>query len=165
MIWAQTHVSGSRHQSAEAKRKSRELATREEIKKRLALSDCVRAKAPANSATNELRSTSKPLIEQARKAVLEVISGEVSRPVVKPSVPNLRMLRVGDDGGSSDLIGVVREVPPLDYRLRRERELKFTAAGWRRDGHGRWFKDENVSSFILPGFEFLLYFGTLFGFT
>ncbi|KAD6454218.1 hypothetical protein E3N88_08924 [Mikania micrantha] len=33
---------------------------------------------------------------------------------------------------------------PLDYRERRERELKFTAAGWKRDGHGGWFRDENV---------------------
>ncbi|OVA01773.1 hypothetical protein BVC80_9075g10 [Macleaya cordata] len=27
---------------------------------------------------------------------------------------------------------------------RREKELKFTAAGWKRDCHGKWFKDENV---------------------
>ncbi|KAI3704047.1 hypothetical protein L1987_74253 [Smallanthus sonchifolius] len=33
---------------------------------------------------------------------------------------------------------------PLDYRQRRERELKFTAAGWKRDCHGGWFRDENV---------------------
>ncbi|XP_042507073.1 sodium channel modifier 1-like [Macadamia integrifolia] len=32
----------------------------------------------------------------------------------------------------------------LDFRERQERELKFTAAGWKRDCHGRWFRDENV---------------------
>ncbi|KAF6160693.1 hypothetical protein GIB67_019633 [Kingdonia uniflora] len=32
----------------------------------------------------------------------------------------------------------------LELLNRRERELKFTAAGWKRDGHGGWFKDENV---------------------
>ncbi|KAF8405082.1 hypothetical protein HHK36_009979 [Tetracentron sinense] len=32
----------------------------------------------------------------------------------------------------------------LEFRERRERELKFTAAGWKRDGFGNWFRDENV---------------------
>ncbi|XP_057787436.1 uncharacterized protein LOC131004719 isoform X2 [Salvia miltiorrhiza] len=146
-----THVSGSRHQAAELRRKNRELSKQEEIKKRLALSDCVSAKAPANTATKQLISTRKPLIERARKAVLEVISGEVTLPEVKPRVANLGGPCVGDSGSNADPIGVeatvkgvVREVQPLNYRLRQERELKFTAAGWKRDCHGRWFKDENV---------------------
>lgn len=33
----------------------------------------------------------------------------------------------------------------MDCRERRERELKFTAAGWKRDCHGKWYKDPNVS--------------------
>ena len=33
----------------------------------------------------------------------------------------------------------------LNYWERRETELKFTAAGWKRDCHGKWYKDENVS--------------------
>ncbi|KAJ4965620.1 hypothetical protein NE237_017469 [Protea cynaroides] len=32
----------------------------------------------------------------------------------------------------------------LDCRERQARELKFTAAGWKRNCHGRWFRDENV---------------------
>lgn len=36
----------------------------------------------------------------------------------------------------------------MDYRERRERELKFTAAGWKRNCHGKWYKDENVSVFL-----------------
>ncbi|XP_030958852.1 uncharacterized protein LOC115980773 [Quercus lobata] len=32
----------------------------------------------------------------------------------------------------------------LDFREHRERELKFTAAGWKCDCQGKWFRDENV---------------------
>ena len=38
--------------------------------------------------------------------------------------------------------------PHLDFRERRERELKFTAVGWKRDCQGKWFRDENVSQFF-----------------
>ena len=36
----------------------------------------------------------------------------------------------------------------LDFRERRERELKFIAAGWKHDCQGKWFRDENVSQFF-----------------
>ena len=45
--------------------------------------------------------------------------------------------------------------PDLDFRERQERELKFTAAGWKRDCQGKWFTDENVSLFL---FLFLFFF-------
>ncbi|XP_077214274.1 uncharacterized protein LOC143849114 [Tasmannia lanceolata] len=32
----------------------------------------------------------------------------------------------------------------VEVRERREKELKFIEAGWKRDCHGGWFKDENV---------------------
>lgn len=32
----------------------------------------------------------------------------------------------------------------LELAKRREKELNFTAAGWKRDCHGKWFRDENV---------------------
>jgi len=32
-----------------------------------------------------------------------------------------------------------------EVRKRQELELRFTASGWKRDGHGRWYRDENVS--------------------
>ncbi|XXG61068.1 hypothetical protein AAC387_Pa04g2815 [Persea americana] len=32
----------------------------------------------------------------------------------------------------------------MELQNRREKELKFTAAGWKRDCHGKWFRDENV---------------------
>ena len=38
--------------------------------------------------------------------------------------------------------------PHLDFRERRERELKFTAAGWKHDCQEKWFRDENVSQFF-----------------
>ncbi|KAF8654391.1 hypothetical protein HU200_061573 [Digitaria exilis] len=31
-----------------------------------------------------------------------------------------------------------------EARKRQEQELQFTASGWKRDGHGRWYRDENV---------------------
>jgi len=31
-----------------------------------------------------------------------------------------------------------------EVRKRQELELRFTASGWKRDGHGRWYRDENV---------------------
>ena len=38
--------------------------------------------------------------------------------------------------------------PHLDFRERRERELKFTTVGWKHDCQGKWFRDENVSLFF-----------------
>lgn len=35
-----------------------------------------------------------------------------------------------------------------ELREHREKELKFTAAGWKRDCHGKWYRDENVSSLL-----------------
>ena len=46
--------------------------------------------------------------------------------------------------------------PDLDFRERQERELKFTAAGWKRDCQGKWFTDENVSLFLFLFFFFFL---------
>lgn len=34
-------------------------------------------------------------------------------------------------------------------RAWQERELKFTASGWKRDCHGGWYKDENVRVLII----------------
>lgn len=32
----------------------------------------------------------------------------------------------------------------LDFQKHKEKELKFREAGWRRDGQGSWFREENV---------------------
>ena len=46
--------------------------------------------------------------------------------------------------------------PDMDFRERQERELKFTAAGWKRDCQGKWFTDENVSLFLFLFFGIIL---------
>ncbi|KAH6818954.1 hypothetical protein C2S51_002557 [Perilla frutescens var. frutescens] len=153
-IMLSTHVRGSRHRAAELMRKDRESAKQEEVKKRLALSDCVGANAGANASTKQLKKPSKPLIDRARKAVSEVFSGKVSLPEVNvnPRICNLVKPCIEDNGSNANLVRdeskenrVAREVQqPLNYRVSQERELKFTAAGWKRSCHGRWFKDENV---------------------
>ncbi|PIN20456.1 hypothetical protein CDL12_06864 [Handroanthus impetiginosus] len=145
------HVNGSRHQAAELRRKDKELAMQEEVKKRLALLDGVETKAGANASNKHRKTTSGPLIERAQKAASEVVCSEVNRPEVKSEKGNL-VMPCGEDCGSNGSSvqskamheGVDGEVQPLSYRERQERELKFTAAGWKRDCHGRWFKDENV---------------------
>ncbi|KAK6135685.1 hypothetical protein DH2020_030562 [Rehmannia glutinosa] len=144
-------MSGLRHRAAELRRKDRELAMEEEVNKRLALSDCVSTSYAANGSVKQWKKTSKPLIERARKAVSGVFSGEVTKQKVKSENGNLAMPSVENRGGNAKSIevepmhkGVVVEVQPVDYRERVEKELKFTAAGWKRDCHGRWLKDENV---------------------
>lgn len=32
----------------------------------------------------------------------------------------------------------------VDIKKRQEQELSFTASGWKRDCHGRWYRDDNV---------------------
>ncbi|GFP84544.1 sodium channel modifier 1 [Phtheirospermum japonicum] len=138
-VMLSTHVNGSRHRAAELRLKDKELALQEEVKKRLALSDCV----STNASTKQSKTTAKkkPLIERAKKAASEVFRGEVIQH-------NVKVVLIGNTNSTEvealDDKGFGGEVKPLDYRARLERELKFTASGWKRDGHGRWFKDENV---------------------
>jgi hypothetical protein len=35
-----------------------------------------------------------------------------------------------------------------DIKKRQEQELRFTASGWKRDCHGKWYRDEDVSIFL-----------------
>lgn len=149
-IMLSTHVRSTRHGAAKLRRKDNDLA-KQEAKKQLVLSDCVSAESAANASMKPLKTTNKPLIERARKAVSEVLSGEVSLPEVKPATGNLVVPSIEDNGSNANPVGreatqnrVFVELQPLSYRVSQERELKFTAAGWKRDCHGRWFKDENV---------------------
>ncbi|KAL8541324.1 hypothetical protein ACS0TY_002537 [Phlomoides rotata] len=150
-VMLSTHVSGSRHRAAELRRKDRELAMREEVNKRLAFSDCV----STNASKKQSKATIKPLIERARKAASEVLYDEVGPRDVTSERGDLVMPRIGEHSSNANPIAieaihkeVVREVQPLYCRELQEKVLKFTAAGWKRDCHGRWFKDENVSSLI-----------------
>ncbi|CAA2978313.1 Hypothetical predicted protein [Olea europaea subsp. europaea] len=152
------HGRGSRHKAAESKKKERELWRQEEISKRLALSKCDTSTSGSNVSHEQCRNGKKPLIERTRKAASEIFSNDIIEQRNKCRKPD------GESVISSFVYGqsiqwkehptemevprkevVVDQVQQLDYRERQERELKFTAAGWKRDCHGRWFKDENVS--------------------
>ncbi|OWM83749.1 sodium channel modifier 1-like [Punica granatum] len=143
------HRNGSRHRAAESRLKEKELIRRDEINKRIALSG-------DSSTSSSSRISSKPLIEQTRHIAFEVLSrkpitedakGEcinarfaVSGPSVVQSNPQESVSLPAKEASA----GAVEQQQLVDFRECRERELKFTSAGWKRDGNGRWYKDENV---------------------
>ncbi|GLJ48603.1 hypothetical protein SUGI_1025540 [Cryptomeria japonica] len=45
---------------------------------------------------------------------------------------------------NSNVVSNVVHEQKLNIQEQRDRELKFRAAGWRRDGKGGWFREENV---------------------
>ncbi|KAG2579365.1 hypothetical protein PVAP13_6NG283600 [Panicum virgatum] len=78
-----------------------------------------------------------------------------SDPHVAPSdVPmekltgNTRSIQCNSSKGESFAGNQIQGKLPSDWqteaRKRQEQELQFTASGWKRDGHGRWYRDENV---------------------
>ncbi|XP_008775236.2 sodium channel modifier 1-like [Phoenix dactylifera] len=114
----------------------------------------------------------KPLIKQTQKAILEAQHNKFndlnavhvmkSRPNVSfydskvspscKSVMESSTSTVLDVSNYSDKKSTVRAETDakmladwnVELRKRRENELKFTAAGWKRDCHGKWYRDENV---------------------
>ncbi|KAF9603918.1 hypothetical protein IFM89_038828 [Coptis chinensis] len=153
------HNKGSRHIAAEYKLKEKDLKLEDEIKKRIALSD-------GSVSTGNWKD--KPLLERTMKAAAEVLSpqqvriadgcSKVKRKKEFFFSPNsssshnkeITEASVRKDSGpccfaektkGSASEGAEHQVERLE---RRERELNFTAAGWKRDGNGRWFRDENV---------------------
>lgn len=44
-------------------------------------------------------------------------------------------------------VPVVTPKAPQEYQKERGRQLRLREAGWRLDGNGKWFKDENVRKF------------------
>ncbi|POO03078.1 Sodium channel modifier [Trema orientale] len=164
-----THCQGSKHQAAESRLKERELAKRDEVNKRIAFAEYPSG-ATSNSGTRNKKfksATGKSLTKPARNlAAHEVLGGNTS---VQAESMN-RNLNQHDSklsssashataktSANSNLDIGINSVPAeaqaseevvrkwhLDYRERRERELKFMAAGWKRDCHGKWYKDENV---------------------
>ncbi|XP_015874249.3 uncharacterized protein LOC107411215 isoform X3 [Ziziphus jujuba] len=122
------HCKGSRHRAAESRLKERELARQNEMNKRIALSDSSGGTAKSRTCNQKFESGSKPLIEQVLRAASGIFTHRDSPEELK----------------SRDLESNVVAQQHLDYQERRERELKFTAAGWKRDCYGKWYKDENV---------------------
>lgn len=150
------HIKGSRHCAAKSKRKEKELAIQDEINKRIALSECsASAIASGTSKRFAHRSVRKPLIEETRKAASEILSNRTPERSEAKGLNDVKSskgqstygpLHSNSEGPflaieAADNFGTQL---PADLRQRQERELKFTEAGWKRDGHGKWFKDENV---------------------
>lgn len=149
------HRKGSRHRAAESRFKERELRRQDEIKKRIALSDGSIGSGDTSTSAKQFRFTSKPLIEQTKKAASETLCNKIPKQNVTIQSHNAKESRDDSSNGPSNcndnssfpaMEAGERVVAQhqLDFQAIRERELRFTTAGWKRDCHGRWFKDENV---------------------
>ncbi|XP_055808603.1 uncharacterized protein LOC129877144 [Solanum dulcamara] len=147
------HVRGSSHRATELRLRERELGRQCEINKRIALSECDSATSKTLTSSQLCRSASKPLIERTRKAASDVLHQNLAQSTAS-QVDEIKCT----EGDTTSILANRRNslcvqtgvtttqiIMSQTYnRERRERELKFTSAGWKRDGHGRWFKDENV---------------------
>lgn len=150
------HCKGSRHIAAESKLKEKELMRQSEINKRLALSESDVRPANPSALNKNTKLVSKPLIEKTKKAATEILgkgtaqlSSKNQNCDLKLSVGYVNIMnvvtKICENSSSLEVIAEKMLVQQhLDFRERRERELKFTEAGWKRDCHGRWFRDENV---------------------
>ncbi|XP_039172758.1 sodium channel modifier 1-like [Eucalyptus grandis] len=147
------HCKGSHHHVALSRLKETELKKKDEIDKRIALSDCTVNTGTSTSILNRIKS--RPLIEQTRKAVSEVLDKGNTRQDVHNNGHSGKIC--GNLHGnetshvSESFCFAAKEAAEevvvqqqLSMRERHERELKFTSAGWKHDCNGRWFKDENV---------------------
>lgn len=118
------------------------------------MSECDTATSKTLTSSQLCRSASKPLIERARKAASDVLHKKLAQNIAS-QVDEIKCI----EGDTTSVLANQRNsqcvqrgvttnqaIMSLAYNQeRRERELKFISAGWKRDGHGRWFKDENVS--------------------
>uniref|UniRef100_A0A2P2IJM9 Sodium channel modifier 1 n=1 Tax=Rhizophora mucronata TaxID=61149 RepID=A0A2P2IJM9_RHIMU len=152
------HYKGSRHIAVESRLKERELKRQEEINKRLALSDSHVESSNSNTSNKKFRLSSKPkpLIEQTRKAASEIFCSKPPLQIPRSQPIDVRLsqeyvvnatISATENSYSRPAIMASDKsfaVQHLDFQERRKRELKFIEAGWKRDCHGRWFKDENV---------------------
>ncbi|XP_062194878.1 uncharacterized protein LOC133898266 [Phragmites australis] len=116
----------------------------------------------------------KPLIEQTRRAILEAQSSRLNDfsanrvscdqkkianasphdSHVSPGVPMEKLTgntlsiecnsRKGEPTIGNQTQGKVLSQWQADLQKRQEQELRFTASGWKRDCHGKWYRDENV---------------------
>ncbi|CAK7329822.1 unnamed protein product [Dovyalis caffra] len=151
------HCKGSRHIAAESKLKEKELMGQNEINKRLALSKSDVRPANSSNLNKNARLVGKPLIEQTKKAAAEILNKETARLSSRNQNTDVKLsegyasvmnavTKISENSSCPEVIASDK-MPvhqQLDFRERRERELKFTEAGWKRDCHGRWFRDENV---------------------
>ncbi|GJZ94957.1 sodium channel modifier 1-like protein [Tanacetum coccineum] len=140
------HMKAKRHLAAEMRLKQREEERQNEMNKRIALSlDSTSTKQTTNLA-------SKPLTEKTRKATFELLHHTYPAQTAANDSPSRRPI---SESAAYESASVQIEASgnavvqlPLDYRERRERELMFTSAGWKRDCNGGWFRDENVNLLV-----------------
>lgn len=156
LLMLSMHCRGSGHIASASKMKDREFRRQHEIAKRLALADSAVGHAKSGDPSKRVRlAGDKTLIEQTREAASDTLVKEASRQNLGNQNSNVGLIEgqttkvTVNIGKSNSCPGF--EVPKellaqqqLDFRERRERELKFTEAGWKRDCHGKWYKDENV---------------------
>uniref|UniRef100_A0A0E0QKA0 Sodium channel modifier 1 n=1 Tax=Oryza rufipogon TaxID=4529 RepID=A0A0E0QKA0_ORYRU len=163
------HNKGSRHIAAESRLREKELSRQQEINKRLAISPeaSVSSSGKQHYGVRSSDMKEKPLIQQTRQAILEAQSSRfiidsankkshdlertsnssLCDSQVTPSVP---MEKWSGDTVKGKFFAGDRTATKMlaeeqaDFQKRQEQELKFTASGWKRDGHGRWYRDENV---------------------
>ncbi|XP_058097034.1 uncharacterized protein LOC131242430 isoform X2 [Magnolia sinica] len=165
------HIKGSRHMAAESRLKERELWKQEEIKKRIALSGDSAGATSSSPSNKQFQLSSKPLIERTRKAAFEALHNQMPEPNAANGCHDVKFrgnasyfdlnCQSASERGMEPSPSVTPGPCHLDERsskcekradgemlveqqARQERELKFTSAGWKRNCHGRWFRDENV---------------------
>ncbi|KAK1418222.1 hypothetical protein QVD17_27371 [Tagetes erecta] len=142
------HMKSKRHLAAESKLKQIEEERQNELNKRMALS---LDSTTGHTSTKQASLASNPLTEKTRKAAFEVlhrshheqgtaVNSQSRCPTTEKLPYDITNSSFGQVVASGDDVVQL----PLDYLERREKELKFTAAGWKRDCHGGWFRDENV---------------------
>lgn len=158
------HNKGSCHTAAETRLKEREISREAELNKRLALSadskDVPNSSIP-NNGMKCIKVQKKPLLEHTRKVILDMQSSIscdqntaghshdvihranssscFSNPLYAP-----RDAMSAPQSGRVEVNGEMLSYQNSEFYKLREKELKFTAAGWKRDGNGKWYKDENA---------------------
>lgn len=120
----------------------------------------------------------KPLIEQTRSAILEAQSSRLNNSGANTVPCNQKRMMNDSSGDSlvssgasvKSLTAHTRSTEcksskgeavngnqskrniasewQVDLQKRKEQELRFIASGWKRDCHGKWYRDENVSYII-----------------
>ncbi|KAL1833729.1 hypothetical protein ACET3Z_003380 [Daucus carota] len=147
------HMKGSRHCAADSRLKEKELYRQAQINKRIALSENTASADTTDVPRQQYGLTSKPLTQRTMKAVSEALGTNSAQQFAIPRIDTVKYTKNPVMKGSSskydNAIGQVvadKQLPQqqLDYKERKEKELKFTAAGWKRDGFGGWYKDESV---------------------
>ncbi|MCL7048197.1 hypothetical protein MKW94_010149 [Papaver nudicaule] len=155
------HNKGSRHVAVVSRLKEKELKQQEEMSKRIALSDDSTIKMYSSSSNqrkegtqnqkpeqnsiskqhNETKSISMCTFFSSNSAGVSGLDTGKSLEVQSGTASYIERKNSGME--NEDVRRMLAE-HQLELAKHREKELNFTAAGWKRDCHGKWFQDENV---------------------